>query len=101
MTCAGPWPPDGPGHRGRGGCRCHLLLPGTGPGALPSHCLPSIRQEVRSGGGWGHADPHEEPGDLNRINSVVAKSKSIHELDTGQCKTFSTIDEFFDDLESD
>jgi hypothetical protein len=36
---------------------------------------------------------------LNTARKAIAKS--IHELDTGQCKTFSSIDEFFDDLESD
>ena len=47
-------------------------------------------------------DPKEssEPRELlNTARKAIAKS--IHELDTGQCKTFSSIDEFFDDLESD
>jgi len=30
-----------------------------------------------------------------------AIAKSMHELDSGKCKTFSSIDELFDDLESD
>ena len=42
------------------------------------------------------SEPHEL---LNTARKAIAKS--IHELDTGQCKTFSTIDELFDDLESD
>jgi len=43
-----------------------------------------------------NSEPHEL---LNTARKAIAKS--IHELDTGQCKTFSTIDELFDDLESD
>lgn len=47
-------------------------------------------------------DPKEssEPRELlNTARKAIAKS--MHELDSGQCKTFSSIDELFDDLESD
>ena len=47
-------------------------------------------------------DPKEssEPRELlNTARKAIAKS--MRELDSGQCKTFSSIDELFDDLESD
>lgn len=47
-------------------------------------------------------DPKEssEPRELlNTARKAIAKS--MHELDSGQCKTFSSIDELFNDLESD
>ena len=47
-------------------------------------------------------DPKEssEPRELlHKARKAIAKS--MHELDSGQCKTFSSIDEQFDDLESD
>jgi len=48
-------------------------------------------------------DPKEssEPRELLNTAARRAIARSIHELDTGQCKTFSNIDELFDDLESD
>lgn len=47
-------------------------------------------------------DPKEssEPRELLHT-ARKAIAKSMHELDSGQCKTFSSIDELFDDLESD
>ena len=48
-------------------------------------------------------DPKEssEPRELSDT-ARKAIAKSIHELETGQCKTFSGIDDLFtDDLESD
>ena len=47
-------------------------------------------------------DPKEssEPRELsNRARKAIATA--INELDSGQCKTFSSIDELFDDLERD
>jgi hypothetical protein len=41
-----------------------------------------------------------EPRELSNA-ARKAVDRSIHELETGQCKTFSGIDELFDDLESD
>ena len=42
-----------------------------------------------------------EPRELLNAAAKKAIARSIHELDTGQCKTFSNIDALFDDLESD
>ena len=41
-----------------------------------------------------------EPRELSNTAKKAA-AKAINELDSGQCKTFSSIDELFDDLESD
>lgn len=47
-------------------------------------------------------DPKESSEPLELSNTArKAISKAINELDSGQCKTFSSIDELFDDLESD
>jgi hypothetical protein len=45
----------------------------------------------------------KESSELRELSNAARKAvaKSIHELETGQCKTFSGIDELFDDLESD
>lgn len=76
--------------------------------------------------GGRSADKEEELGDLKRknhkrdgitmINADIKKSfgscelsnaarkaieNSRHELEIGQCKTFSSIDELFDDLDGD
>ena len=49
-----------------------------------------------------HMDPKDssEPHELLHT-ARKAIAKSMHELDSVQCKTFSSIDELFDDLESD
>ena len=47
-------------------------------------------------------EPEEssEPRELSNA-AKKAVTKAINELDSGQCKTFSSIDEFFDDMEND
>jgi hypothetical protein len=47
-------------------------------------------------------DPKEssKPRELSNT-AKKAVAKAINELDSGQCKTFSGIDELFDDLEND
>ncbi len=46
------------------------------------------------------ADIKESSGSSELSNTArKAIEKSRHDLETGQCKTFSSIDEFFDDLE--
>ena len=40
-----------------------------------------------------------EPRELSNT-AKKAVAKAINELDSGQCKTFSSIDELFDDLEN-
>ena len=47
-------------------------------------------------------DPKEssKPRELSNT-AKKAVAKAINELDSGQCKTFSSIDELFDDLEND
>ena len=47
-------------------------------------------------------DPKEssKPRELSNT-AKKAVAKAIKELDSGQCKTFSSIDELFDDLEND
>ena len=41
-----------------------------------------------------------EPRELSNT-AKKAVGKAINELDSGQCKTFSSIDELFDELEND
>lgn len=48
------------------------------------------------------ADIKERSGSYELSNTARrAIEKSRHELETGQCKTFSSIDELFDDLDGD
>jgi hypothetical protein len=48
------------------------------------------------------ADIKESSGSCELSNTArKAIDKSRHELETGQCKTFSSIDELFDDLDGD
>jgi hypothetical protein len=55
-----------------------------------------IKADIKTMGPKESSEPRELS---NAARKAVAKS--IHELETGQCKTFSGIDELFDDLESD
>jgi hypothetical protein len=48
------------------------------------------------------ADIKKSSGSCELSNAArKAIEKSRHELETGQCKTFSSIDELFDDLDGD
>jgi len=55
-----------------------------------------IKTDIKTKGPNGSSEPRELSHTARK-----AIAKSMHELDSGQCKTFSSIDELFDDLESD
>lgn len=56
----------------------------------------TIRRDIIS---MGHKDPCKVIELSEMAKSAIAMA--ISELETGACKTFSSIDELFDDLESD